>query len=259
MTEALPLSGRTILVTRPRGQSRPLADSLRRLGATVVEAPAIEIEPPSDFHALDEAIGRLALYDWVVFTSVNGVEAFFDRLAEVAPRTSLGSQKLAAIGPATASGLREKGFEADVVPEKFVAEEVFRAIEGRGEISGKRFLLPRADIAREALPGMLRAAGGIVDVVVAYRTVPAEEEMRLASSLVERGEVDMVTFTSASTARSFFAKVDARAVEGRAVLASIGPITSNALRSLGVSPAVEAEPFTTEGLVESILRYYRGN
>lgn len=259
MTEVLPLSGRVILVTRPRRQSRPLADALRRLGATVVEAPAIEIEPPPDFRALDEAIGRLARYDWVIFTSVNGVEAFFDRLAEVMPSASLSSQKLAAIGPATASSLRERGLEAEVVPEKFVAEEVFHAIEGRGEISGKRFLLPRADIAREALPELLRAAGGMVDVVVAYRTVAAEEEMRRASSLVERGEVDMVTFTSASTARSFFAKVDPRLVEGRALAASIGPITSNALREIGVPPAVEAERFTTEGLVESILRYYRGN
>ncbi len=257
MTKPLPLSGRVIVVTRPRRQSRPLADALRRLGATVVEAPAIEIEPPSDFRALDEALGRIAKYDWVVFTSVNGVEAFFDRLSEVGPQASLSSQRFAAIGPATAESLRELGFEAEVVPEKFVAEEVFRSIADRGDVSGKRFLLPRADIAREALPELLRAAGGIVDVVVAYRTVPAEEEMRRASSLVERGEVDMVTFTSASTARSFFAKLDPRAVEGRAVAASIGPITSNALRGLGVRPAVEAERFTTDGLVEAILRHYR--
>jgi uroporphyrinogen III methyltransferase/synthase len=262
LTEPLPLSGRVILVTRPRRQSRPLSEALRRLGATVVEAPAIEIEPPSDFRDLDEAIGRLGRYDWVIFTSANGVEAFFDRLAEVEPGASLKTQRFAAIGPATASSLRERGYEADLVPEKFVAEEVFHAIAGEADVSGKRFLLPRADIAREALPELLRAAGGIVDVVVAYRTVPAEEEMRRASRLVERGEVDMVTFTSASTARSFFAKVDPRAVEGRAVAASIGPITSRALRSLGVPPAVEAERFTTEGLVESILRYYfdrRGN
>jgi uroporphyrinogen III methyltransferase/synthase len=251
--------GRTILVTRPRRQSRPLADALRRLGATVVEAPAIEIEPPSDFRPLDEAIGRLATYDWLVFTSVNGVEAFFDRLSELRQETLSPSPKLAAIGPATAESLRERGFEADVVPGKYVAEEVFRAIAGRGELSGKRFLLPRADIAREALPESLRAAGATVEVVVAYRTVPNDEEMRRASELVERGEVDMVTFTSASTARSFFAGVDPHAVENRARTASIGPITSNALRELGVTPTVQAERFTTEGLVEAILRHYGGN
>jgi len=259
LTEPLPLAGRTILVTRPRRQSRPLSDALRRLGATVVEAPAIEIEPPSDFRPLDEALGRLATYDWVVFTSVNGVEAFFDRLSKVRPETVVSSQKFAAIGPATAESLRERGFEAEVVPEKFVAEEVFRAIAGRGEVTGKRFLLPRADIAREALPELLRSSGAIVDVIAAYRTVAAGEEMKRASELVERGEVDMVTFTSASTARSFFAKAGPHAAHGRVRAASIGPITSNALRSLGVSPAVEAERFTTEGLVEAILRYYRRN
>ncbi len=259
MTEPLPLLGRTILVTRPRRQSRPLADALRRLGATVIEAPAIEIEPPPDFRPLDEAIGRLATYDWVVFTSVNGVEAFFDRLSEVRPEAISSSPRLAAIGPATAESLRERGFEADVVPGKYTAEEVFRAIAGRGELSEKRFLLPRADIAREALPELLKAAGAIVDVVVAYSTVGNDGEMRRASELVGRGEVDMVTFTSASTARSFFAKVDPRAVENRARAASIGPITSSALRELGVTPTVEAERFTTEGLVEAILRHYRLN
>jgi uroporphyrinogen III methyltransferase/synthase len=259
VTEPLPLAGRTILVTRPRRQSRPLADALRRLGATVIEAPAIEIEPPSDFRPLDEAIGRLATYDWVVFTSANGVEAFFDRLSEVRPQALSSSPKLAAIGPATAESLRERGYEADVVPGKYVAEDVFRAIAGRVELSGKRFLLPRADIAREALPELLRAAGAIVDVVIAYRTVRNDEEMRRASELVERGELDMVTFTSASTARSFFARVDPRSLENRARAASIGPITSNALRELGVTPAVEAERFTTEGLVEAILRHYGRN
>ena len=259
LTEVLPLSGRVIVVTRPRRQSRPLSEALRRLGATVVEAPAIQIEPPSDFKPLDEAIDAIARYDWVVFTSVNGVEAFFERLDEVAPGAALSSQKFAAIGPATAESLRERGIEADVIPEKHVAEEVFRAIAERGEVAGKRFLLPRADIAREALPELLKAAGATVEGVAAYRTVPTGEELRHASSLVARGEVDMVTFTSASTARSFFAKVDPRAIEGRTKAASIGPITSNALRSLGVAPAVEAERFTTEGLVEAILRHYRGN
>ncbi len=255
MTAPLPLAGRTILVTRPRRQSRPLADALRRLGASVVEAPAIEIEPPSDFHPLDEAISRLETYDWLLFTSVNGVDAFFDRLSEVRPGTPV--PKLAAIGPATAESLRERDLEADVVPEKHVAEELFRVLHDLGEVRGKRFLLPRADIAREALPDLLRAAGATVTVVVAYRTVSADEEMRRASELVERDAVDMVTFTSASTARSFFAHVDPRAVEGRTGTASIGPITSDALRSLGVAPAVEAERFTTEGLVDAILQFYR--
>jgi uroporphyrinogen III methyltransferase/synthase len=123
----------------------------------------------------------------------------------------------------------------------------------------RRFLFPAADIARETLPELLRSAGAQVEVVVAYRTVPAGDVLKSASSLVERGDVDLVTFTSASTARSFFARVDPRALEGRTKTASIGPVTSAALRDLGVSPDVEAERSTTEGLVEAILRHYRGN
>lgn len=256
MTEGLPLAGRTILVTRPRHQSRPLTEALARLGATVVEAPAISIGPPSDFSVLDEALRRLATYDWVVFTSANGVEAFFDRLSAVQPAGRVSVQKLAAIGPATAESLRERGLEPDVVPEKHVAEEVFRAIAATGEVAGRRFLLPRADIAREALPELLRAAGAIVDAVAAYRTLSNDEEMLRAASLVERGDAAMVIFASASAVRSFFAKVDTRFFRGRVAAASIGPITSDALRALGIEPDVEASPSTTESLVDAIVRYY---
>ncbi|MGH9336115.1 MAG: uroporphyrinogen-III synthase [Vicinamibacteria bacterium] len=257
MTDALPLSGRCVVVTRPRHQSRPLCDALRELGARVVEAPAIRIEPPSDFQGLDEALSRIGSYDWVVFTSANAVEAFFERLEASFPRASLSSMRLAAIGPETAESLRQRGFEADVAPERFVAEEVFRAIAERESVSQKRFLLPRADIAREALPKLLRGEGAIVDVVVVYRTVPAEEEIGRAVELVERGEVDIVTFTSASTARSFMAAIEPHSLRRRAAAASIGPLTSNALRELGIEPAIEAEKFTTSGLVEAILRDVR--
>jgi uroporphyrinogen III methyltransferase/synthase len=256
LTESLPLAGRTILVTRPRHQSRPLTEALDRLGATVVEAPAISIGPPSDFSGLDEALRHLATYDWVVFTSANGVEAFFDRLAAVQPEGRVSTRRLAAIGPATAESLRERGLEPDVVPEKHVAEEVFRAIAAGGEVAGKRFLLPRADIAREALPALLRAAGAIVDAVSVYRTFANDEEMRQAASLVAGGDVAMVIFASASAVRSFFAKVDARFFHGRVAAASIGPITSDALRALGIEPEVEAEPSTTKALVEAIVRHY---
>jgi uroporphyrinogen III methyltransferase/synthase len=257
LTEEHPLAGRTILVTRPRHQSRPLVEALERQGATVVESPAISIEPPSDFSGLDGALARLATYDWIVFTSANAVEAFFGRLSEVAPEARVSTGKLAAIGPATAESLRERGLEPDVVPERHVAEEVFRAIEARGELAGKRFLLPRADIAREALPELLRGAGAIVDAITAYRTLANDQEMRRAASLVEVGEVAMVVFASASAVRSFFARVDAHAFRGRVTAASIGPITSDALRALGISPEVEAEHSTTEGLVEAIVGYYR--
>jgi uroporphyrinogen III methyltransferase/synthase len=260
VSETAPLAGRTIVVTRPRGRSASLAGALRGLGANVIEAPAIATEPPADFAPLDSALSHLSTYDWLLFTSVHGVEAFFDRLKEIRPQERLSTQKVAAVGPATAESLRDHGLAADLVPGKFVAEEVFQALLARGEVAGRRFLFPAADIAREALPELLRSAGASVDVVVAYRTVRAEGEiMNRLSSLVAGGEVDLVTFTSASTARSFFSQVDARRLGSRTQAASIGPRTSAALRELGIAPAVEAEESTTEGLVEAILRHYRRN
>jgi uroporphyrinogen III methyltransferase/synthase len=259
VSAAKPLAGRTILVTRPRGRSAALADALRRLGAEVIEAPAIAIEPPADFGPLDTALSRLAAYDWLIFTSASGVEAFFDRLSEIHPHHRLSTPRVAVVGPATAESLRERGVEPEVVPGKFVAEEVFRALRERGDLTGQRFLFPAADIARETLPDLLRSAGAQVDRVVAYRTVPAGDVLEAASSLVQRGDVDLVTFTSASAARSFFGRVDARTLEGRTQAASIGPVTSAALRELGVTPDVEAERSTTEGLVEAILRHYSRN
>jgi uroporphyrinogen III methyltransferase / synthase len=255
---ARPLAGKCIVVTRPRHQASSLSQALVELGARVVEAPAIRIEPPADFAPLDGAIAGIGRYAWVVFTSANGVDAFFDRLVQVNPADAareLSRVCFAAIGPATAGSLRERGHDAAVIPERFVAEEVFRALQGRGEVAGKRFLLPRADIARRALPDLLRAAGARVDVVVAYRTRPATEEIARVAGLLGKEGVDVVTFTSASTARSFFSALDPKTVSGRFASASIGPITSKALRDLGVEPEIEAAEFTVPGLVEAIVRY----
>lgn len=250
-----PLAGRRIAVTRPRHQAASLVAALEALGAAVLEAPAIRIEPPEDRRPLDEALARLERYDWIVFTSVNGVEAFFRRLSErslpIPERAAF-----AAIGPATARALRDHGCEPRVVPERFVAEEVFRALSEEGAVRGRRFLLPRAEIAREALPRLLREAGADAEVVVAYRTVPEDSGVRAAADAVARGEVDAVTFTSASTARSFFDAVSPESVRGKTAAASIGPITSAALVALGVPPAIEAETYTVEGLVEAIARHF---
>jgi uroporphyrinogen III methyltransferase / synthase len=253
----LPLSGKCIVVTRPRHQARSLSEALGELGARVVVAPAIRIEPPSDFGPLDRALSRLEEYDFVVFTSANGVDAVFERLSRlglVGPSRDRSSVSFVAIGPATAESLRERGFEPALIPERFIAEEVFRALEARGEVRGQSFLLPRADIAREALPELLRAAGGKVDVVVAYRTLPATEEIGRLAGLLGEDEVDVVTFTSASTVRSFFSSLDP-SFTGRFAAASIGPVTSKALRDLGVEPAIEAASYTVPGLVEAIVRY----
>lgn len=253
MTEQKPLSGRRIVVTRPRHQAESLKNALAALGADVVVAPAIRIEPPADWAPLDTALARADDYDWIVFTSVNGVEAFFDRIASTR-HSKLGSA-FAAIGPATADALSERGVEATVVPERFVAEEVFEALSRQTNLSGKKILLPRADIAREALPNLLRDAGCDVDVVAAYRTQPASEDIERATALVRDGSVDAVTFTSGSTVRSFFSSAD-DAVRARVTPASIGPITSDALREENVEPVIEAERYTTDGLVEAIRRHF---
>lgn len=250
-----PLAGKRIVVTRPRHQAAALSEPLRRHGAHVVEAPAIRIEPPEDRRPLDGALRRLSSFDWIVFTSVNGVDAFFDRLDALGVELPE-SAAFAAIGPATAEALTGRGRTARVVPDRFVAEEVFRALAENEPVLGRRFLLPRADIAREALPRLLREAGAEVEVVAAYRTVPEAETARSAAESVARGEVDAVTFTSASTARSFFAGVEPGALEGKLVAASIGPITSAALAELGFPPAIEAEAYTIPGLVEAILRHF---
>ena len=251
----VPLSGKLIVVTRPRHQAGSLAERLRALGAQVVEASAIRIVPLEDWGPVDAALDRLATYDWIVFTSVNAVEAFFGRLAAPLPARL----RFAAIGPATAEALVGRRVTPEVVPERFIAEDVYRALSDRVDLTGKKFLLPRADIAREALPRLLREAGADVDVVAIYRTVPAKAEIAQAAALVAEGKVDVVTFTSGSTVRGFFEDIDPTTLGEKPLPASIGPITSAALREIGVFPRIEATSFTTAGLVEAIVRHFSKN
>ena len=183
------LKGRRVMVTRPREQLTELAEGLRVRGADVVEAPVIRIEPPLDKAPLAQAIQRLAEYDWIVFTSANGVRFLRAGLRELGKELrEIGQAKLAAIGPATAATLEAEGLRVDVVPERFIAEEIFAALERFGPVDDCRVLLPRADIAREALPNLLRAAGASVDVVVAYRTVSVSEELASAMQLISDGQ-----------------------------------------------------------------------
>lgn len=255
-----PLEGKRILVTRPKDQARSLTGALEALGASVIAAPAIRIQPPDDFAPLDRAIRKLERFDWIVFTSVNGVRAFFERRRRARPDASLARVRFAAIGPATARALEahDPSIAAEVVPERYVAEDVFRALKEADELSGKRILLPRADIAREALPRLLREAGAFVVVVCAYRTEPDAESIERAVRLAEKGGVDLVTFTSGSTVRSFFEVARSRSPKAsfEFACASIGPITSAALRGLGLEPDVEAAEHTADGLVEAILHHY---
>jgi uroporphyrinogen III methyltransferase/synthase len=257
-SKATPLEGKRFLVTRALEQASELSEALRRRGAEVFEAPAIRIEPPSDWAPVDGAIQNLRSYDWIVFTSVNGAAQFLDRLHTVGgDLRELSQSKIAAIGPATRAALVKRGILVDVQPERFVAEEVFAALRRFGNLQGIHILLPRADIAREALPELLRGEGAEVTVVTAYRTSPATEEIGRGLDLVTEGRIDVVTFTSGSTVRSFFSAVkESEALRGKFSPASIGPITSQALRDVGFEPVVEASEYTTKGLVKAIVRYF---
>lgn len=249
MNESQPLQGRCILVTRPRERAESLRSALAALGADVVVTPAIRIEPPADPAPLHDAAARADEFDWIVFTSVNGVDAFFGATS------TLPHCEIAAIGPATAGALTERGVRVTLVPERHVAEEVFDALARHTSLAGKRFLLPIADIARDVLPKLLRSGGANVEVVPAYSNVAATKDIARAVELVRRGTVDAVTFTSSSTVRSFVSAMD-DTVRAKLVPASIGPITSATLREENIEPVIEAERHTSEGLVDAIRRHF---
>jgi uroporphyrinogen-III synthase len=248
------LTGKRILVTRPRAQAEGLVDQLAELGAVPVVFPTIEIAPPEDASRLDRAIGRLAEYAWVIFTSVNGVAAFWERVTGLGMEAAVQEElRAAAIGPATAGVLAAHGVTAAFVPGEYVAEAI---LPGLGDVSGKRILLPRAEIARKALFDALVKAGAMPEEIAVYRTLPGKPD-EAAWAELERG-VDAVTFTSSSTVRNFAALVgeNAGALLGEAVVACIGPITAGTARECGWRVDVVAEEDTMEGLVRALKAYY---
>jgi uroporphyrinogen-III synthase len=253
------LSGVRVLVGRARHQAGALSSELRNLGATVLEIPFIEIRKPRSFKPLDSALRNLNEYDWLILTSVNGVEALWERLTKLhLPKTSLKHLRIAAIGPATKKAIEQHGVQVDVVPREYVAESVVRSLRRR--VKGKRVLLVRAKVARDVIPRELRKAGAHVDVVEAYETVvPQSSRTRLRNVLSNsRRRPHLVTFTSSSTVRNFVALLGSRkaSLEGMR-LASIGPITSSTLRELGLRVDIEAKEFTIAGLVEAIVNVVR--
>lgn len=254
-----PLFGRKVLVTRAREQASALTAALEDLGAQCLEAPAIKIVPPESFAALDKALAGLYGYDWLIFTSVNGVDAFFRRL-RLAGRDAraLAGIKAAAIGAPTAARLEKFGVVADVVPLEFRAEGVVAALTGRVE-AGMRVLIPRAAVARDVLPEELAKMGAAVDVVEAYRTIAADTDGAELAANLTAGEIDLITFTSSSTVTNLLAILgaDASSLVGRARVACIGPITASTCLEHGVKPDVIAEKFTITGLVQAICDYYK--
>jgi len=247
-----PLSGRRIVVTRAAAQANELSGRLRELGAEVIELPAIEIRPPSDFRPLDAAIARLSGYDWLIFTSANGVRSFLDRVKTCGGDLRGLRARICAIGPATRRALEAAHLKVDLMPSEYVAESLVQAFAGE-DLTGRRILLPRAAGAREAAPAELRRRGAEVEVVEAYRSVPPEDLPSRARRIFGSGlKPDWVTFTSASTVKHLVEAAGARALEGVRI-ASIGPITSAAVRRYGLEVTVEARQYTAEGLIEAIL------
>ena len=256
--ERLPLFGKRVVVTRPREQASGLVDMLRELGAQPIEFPVIEIGPASDYGPLDRAIQELEDYNWLIFTSVNGVRAFFERL-DSSKRDMRGLRaKLAAIGPATRDALEQAHLKVDEMGEEYVAESLAESI-AKHAIRGSRMLLVRAAEARELLPETLREKGAHVDVVEGYRTSATPGLDERAREL-ESNPPDWITFTSSSTVDRFFEAVDAGKVSASR-LASIGPITSARLRAATqrkpvLEPAVEAREYTVAGLLHALVAQY---
>ncbi len=256
-----PLAGLRVIVTRARAQASELSEQLRALGAEPIELPAIRIAPPEDeYRALDAALAQVARYDWIVFTSVNGVEHVCERLAATGRDAgALAGARVAAIGSATAGALVERGVSPDLVPERYVAESLLDALT-ESAVAGKRFLLPRADIARAALREGLEAAGALVDEVHAYRTVQGQPEPEALRALDEGA--DYVTFTSSSTVRNFVAQIDAATLKQlleQARVAAIGPITARTARAAGLRVDIVAAEYTIPGLVAAIREHARAH
>jgi uroporphyrinogen-III synthase len=262
-----PLAGVHVLVGRARHQAGALSAELRKLGADVVEIPFIEIRKPRSFRPLDSALKNLASYDWLILTSVNGVEAMWERMRRLrATKSSFKHLRIAAIGPATKKAIEQRRLNVDIVPTEYVAESVVRSL--RRKIKGKRVLLVRAKVARDVIPRELRKAGAQVDVVEAYETVVPESSRRRLQALLNnpKRRPQVVTFTSSSTVKNFVALLNSgkgksggqdcpphTTLDGIR-MASIGPVTSATLRECGLPVDIKAKEFTIPGLVAAIVK-----
>jgi uroporphyrinogen III methyltransferase/synthase len=255
--EKRPLLGKRIVITRTRKQASALSNKLRALGAHVIELPTIRIEPPTDLREFAELVQDAHIYDWIVFTSANGVEAFFDIFFKLYDDgREIGGARIAAIGPATAQRVKDFHLHVDLQPQEFVAEEVARKFKKQGSIENLKILLVRAEKARDVLPKQLSALGAIVDEGFAYRTVPETRDTSGARRQLAKDGADLITFTSSSTVENFLA-LGLPWPKGMQI-ASIGPITSQTARDNGLKIDIEARRHDIDGLVEAISEFFAG-
>ncbi len=255
-----PLFGKRILITRSKKQSSEFSSLLKKNGAEVIELPMIEIVPPRSWKGVDQAIDRLKIYDWIVFTSANGVDFFFERLKDRKKTfTSLSSPKVCAIGPATASRLAERKVFVHLMPKEYVAESILEAFK-RESMEGKRILLARAQKARDVLPKGLEKLGARVDVVEVYRTIrPKGGSGKLKRILKER-KVDLITFTSSSTVNHFIELLKGEDLESLlqgVLIACIGPVTSERAKQWGMKVQIQPREYTIKGLTQAIVDYFK--
>ena len=257
--EDRPLLGRNVVVTRARAQASDLVARLSEMGANCLEYPTIQVTPLEDTTLLDQAIDRLDRYDWIVFTSVNGVRYFFERLFERGHDVrALHHMRTAVIGPVTAERLRDFGLKSDILPDSYRAESVVAAFQNES-MAGQRVLLPRAAEARAVLPQELGKMGAEVDEVVIYRARPVEEGARQLVDDLRAGRVDLITFTSSSTVSNFRALLpDAEAGQllSGVNVASIGPVTTETAQSLGIQVDITADEYTIPGLCRAIQQRF---
>lgn len=253
MSPRNPLSGLRVVITRPQPQADAFESALQATGAIPILFPTIQIAPIHPNPELDAALGQLSTYDWIVFTSVNGVRVVLARMAELhIPSTALAPGGVAAIGPATAEALHKNGIDVRLQPDEYIAEAIVAGLIAQGNVANRRFLLLRADIARRTLRDQLVAAGAFVAEIPVYRTVRGAPSAEAYAQL--RGGVDILTFTSSSTVRFFFDLLgdEAHSIASAAAVACIGPVTAQTAREMGLTVSCIAGEYTVPGLLAAL-------
>ena len=254
--EKRPLFGQRFVVTRTREQASELSRQLLERGAEVLEIPTIKIIPPNHLEGIVEALGGINAYDWIVFTSPNGVSSFFEYFfKKFQDLREIGGVRIAAVGPATAARLKQLHLQVDLMPVEYLATRIADALAAYESIENLRILLPRAEVANPDLPKLLEDKGAIVDDIACYQTVPETEDLTGAAAKMLAEGADWITFTSSSTVERFHARFDLPGLLGRfphTRTASIGPETSKTLAALGIKPTIEAKTHTIEGLLKAL-------